>query len=904
MLITHDASLKRFVFCGTFEEREVPKSARFQWDSARRQWWTGNHEQANELRCIADNHALCAIDDQRGKAAAWITASGARDAAIDIPCPPALAYMPFQKAGIAYCLARPACLIADSMGLGKTIQAIGVINAVENIRRVLVVCPASLKINWKRELGKWLVRPMSVTIIDTKACDRGEDILVVNYDILTRLPWLSEIDWDMVVMDECFPYNTEIMTERGLQKIGDVVELKSASSVLSFDFLYNEFIFKPIVRRIKIPQVSTLIKIRHEGGELICTQNHKIWTEKGYVRAEEISNNDYLCMVQEAFPKKKEGSVNSKILFAKLQFILQHEQSFKKRKNRRCIQKTACYKDLSVVQGKIPHSRTWANCSKKTVLLNKVFGLLEKYVAGHKRTTQKKWSPRRPMGDREKKTGYVRKDENKECRPCIPSKNRRRKPSPKGEIVYRKTWRAGIHYRTSANTLASTWSWLGNGIPDQNCANTNDVSESSAMVCSRYRQPPKNGCRRSGWKFPPMQKMEISGQTQTIRTRNVRVESVEILEQGNHAGSQNGLVYNLDIRDTHNYIANGILVSNCHKIKNLKALRTRAAHQLHCRRRLILTGTPILNRPAELFSLLKWLDPIAWPSFRSYATRFCAAWDAPWGWDTSGASNLDELNRLLRGSLMVRRLKEDVLPELPAKRRAIIELPANGRSRSVTTIIQRELAAWNTHEALQAKLRTLLDGHAPSCPPPCPDTYREQVAALRAGIRVAFEDMARLRHETAVAKIPQVIEHLQGCLESGEKIVCYAWHHDVINAIMEAFPDISVRLDGRMNVTDRQRSVDRFQATGNNIRLFVGNIQTAGVGLTLTASSHAVFAELDWVPGNVSQAEDRLHRIGQRDSVLIQHLVLENSLDCRIAKTIIDKQDTIDEAVGESHDGN
>ena len=539
MLITHDASLKRFVFCGTFEEREVPKSARFQWDSARRQWWTGNHEQANELRCIADNHALCAIDDQRGKAAAWITASGARDAAIDIPCPPGLTYMPFQKAGIAYCLTRSACLIADQQGLGKTIQTIGVINAVENIRRVLVVCPASLKINWKRELGKWLVRPMSVTIIDTKAARQTfdyTDILICNYDILTRLPWLAGINWDLVILDE--------------------------------------------------------------------------------------------------------------------------------------------------------------------------------------------------------------------------------------------------------------------------------------------------------------------GQ----------------------------------------------------KISNPSAARTRAAHQLHGRRRLILTGTPILNRPAELFSLLKWLDPIAWPSFRSYATRFCAAWDAPWGWDTSGASNLDELNRLLRGSLMVRRLKEDVLPELPAKRRAIIELPANGRSRFVTTIIQRELAAWNTYEALQAELRALLDGHAPSCPPPCPDTYREQVAALRAGIRVAFEDMARLRHETAVAKIPQVIEHLRGCLESGEKIVCYAWHHDVINAIMEAFPDISVRLDGRMNVTDRQRSVDRFQATGNNIRLFVGNIQAAGVGLTLTASSHAVFAELDWVPGNVSQAEDRLHRIGQRDSVLIQHLVLEGSLDCRMARTIIDKQDTIDRA--------
>src|SRR5262249_37628078 len=94
----------------------------------------------------------------------------------------------------------------------------------------------------------------------------------------------------------------------------------------------------------------------------------------------------------------------------------------------------------------------------------------------------------------------------------------------------------------------------------------------------------------------------------------------------------------------------------------------------------------------------------------------------------------------------------------------------------------------------------------------------------------------------------------------------------------------------------RQAAVDAFQ-TDPNVKLFVGSITAAGVGITLTAASHVVFAELDWVPGNVSQAEDRCHRIGQTDSVLVQHLVLEGSLDATMAQRIVDKQDVIDRAL-------
>jgi hypothetical protein len=160
-----------------------------------------------------------------------------------------------------------------------------------------------------------------------------------------------------------------------------------------------------------------------------------------------------------------------------------------------------------------------------------------------------------------------------------------------------------------------------------------------------------------------------------------------------------------------------------------------------------------------------------------------------------------------------------------------------------------------------------------------------------------FNEISRLRHDTAVAKVPAVIAHLEDAIGEGEhKVVLFAHHHDVVNEVREHFGDRCVVLTGETPMADRQAAVDRFQAD-SNCSLFIGSITAAGVGITLTAASHVVFAELDWVPGNMSQAEDRCHRIGQTDSVLIQHLVLEGSLDAVMARTLVEKQDVIDLAL-------
>ena len=303
-----------------------------------------------------------------------------------------------------------------------------------------------------------------------------------------------------------------------------------------------------------------------------------------------------------------------------------------------------------------------------------------------------------------------------------------------------------------------------------------------------------------------------------------------------------------------------------------------------------MTGTPIVNRPIELFPILSAIDEKNFGNFFQYAKKYCAAYRNRFGWDFKGASNLEELQKILRTRYMVRRLKKDVLTELPPKQRQVIELPPNGLS----DLVDAEQEAWQEHENMVFELKTAVELSKASDDP---EDYQDAVESLRAGVRAAFTAMARLRKETALAKVPYVIEHVRTALESGsEKVVVFTHHHDVTDALQEHFKRICVKLDGRDSMESRNESVRRFQEE-KKYRVFIGGIKAAGVGLTLTSSSHVVFSELDWVPGNMSQAEDRCHRIGQDDSVLVQHLVLEGSLDATMAQTIVRKQNVIDKAL-------
>lgn len=323
-----------------------------------------------------------------------------------------------------------------------------------------------------------------------------------------------------------------------------------------------------------------------------------------------------------------------------------------------------------------------------------------------------------------------------------------------------------------------------------------------------------------------------------------------------------------------------LICDEAHMLKNPEARRTKAVWDIPRKRLLELTGTPVVNKPMELWSLVSQAAPEHFGQLEDFRREYGYV-----GTDARGRRKLAELQDLLRSTCMVRRLKSEVLTDLPPKVRQVIELPAESASPELRAE-QDEAAAFLAEvTALRLEVELAKAGSE--------DDYSAAVNELKVTVREWMKQIAKLRHMMALAKVPAVTAHVREALEAGEKIVLFAHHHDVIDAYVKAFGSKAVKVDGTMNAAQRQPSIDAFQRDPAT-RLFVGSLYAAGTGITLTASSHVIFAELDWVPGIMSQAEDRCHRIGQQNSVLVQHLVLENSLDDYMAQRLVSKQKVIE----------
>ena len=276
----------------------------------------------------------------------------------------------------------------------------------------------------------------------------------------------------------------------------------------------------------------------------------------------------------------------------------------------------------------------------------------------------------------------------------------------------------------------------------------------------------------------------------------------------------------------------------------------------------LLTGTPLTNRPRDLFVLLQLAGHALGRSFLSFAKRYCAAVKNGFGWKTDGASNLEELTVQLHG-VMLRRSKDAVLA-LPPKLRTWlpVEVPAGtGAERS-------------------ARLSTSCSGR-PARPPRVPaaqDKARERIELLAL--------LTKARQQLAVAKADATIDFVSGAVEQGEKVIVFSCFDEPLQAFAKAFGEQAVLLTGRTPVNKRQALVDRFQQD-EGVRVFLANIIAGGVGLNLTAASQVVFNDLDWVPANHWQAEDRAYRIGQTRTVNVTYLVgtTRSTTSCRRCST-------------------
>lgn len=312
----------------------------------------------------------------------------------------------------------------------------------------------------------------------------------------------------------------------------------------------------------------------------------------------------------------------------------------------------------------------------------------------------------------------------------------------------------------------------------------------------------------------------------------------------------------------------GLVFDEAHYLRNHRTIRSRLSHRLveenpgepvvH-----VLTGTPMTNRPRDLFPLLQLVKHALGRSFLAFARRYCDGHKNDYGyWVTAGASNIEELSVQLQG-IMLRRHKDEVL-DLPPKLRTWIDVdvPEDVRTR------------------LNAVVGRFLDG----------DLRTDRGRRMDVGL------FSRARRRLAVAKVPQTLEYVRGAVDQGEKVILYSCSRHAIRRFAEQLGDAAVVITGAVPTPKRPALIDRFQ-NDDSVRVLIGQIHAAGVGINLTAANLVVFNDLDWVPANHWQAEDRAHRIGQARTVNVTYFVARGTLEEFVRTVLEAKSQLIDDLV-------
>ena len=364
---------------------------------------------------------------------------------------------------------------------------------------------------------------------------------------------------------------------------------------------------------------------------------------------------------------------------------------------------------------------------------------------------------------------------------------------------------------------------------------------------------------------------------------NYSDKSIYIAESKNFSTEADFVIINYDIiknfhdpkkKDDSQVLAANfdlVIVDEAHYIKNATAQRTKLINDIvkKTERLWLLTGTPMTSRPIDYFNLLSLIDSPVAKNWMAYAIRYCSGYQFNVGgrkvWNVTGASNLEELRDRTVG-LTLRRLKENVL-DLPDK--IITPVYLRLKSKEYENVMG-EYYDWYDKNPEESKSLT-----------------------------VQFTKLTKVRQIIADEKIAQTIELAENILEQDKKVIIFCNFTDSLNKIAEHFGKTAVKLDGSMSKPERQNSVDQFQ-DNPKVKVFVGNIKAAGVGITLTSAEAVIMNDLSFLPSDHAQAEDRAYRYGQKNNVLVYYPIFENTIEGIIYDILNNKKQVIATVMGDN----
>jgi len=339
---------------------------------------------------------------------------------------------------------------------------------------------------------------------------------------------------------------------------------------------------------------------------------------------------------------------------------------------------------------------------------------------------------------------------------------------------------------------------------------------------------------------------------------------------------------------------NLMILDESHYVKNGKSMRSKAVFSLSRKipYRLLLTGTAIGIAPIELLNQLKIIDSVnVFGDTWNFKTRYCDAteitigWDKEFdepktSWDFKGSSNLEELHTKLRENCYVRRNKKDVLKDLPEKIQSIVYLDITNRktyNKAVNSLVDYlkekngEEIIKDVDDSMFGKIQQQVESNNPS-----------QKIVNEALLKINI-----LRQLSIKGKLKSIKEWVTDFLETGEKLVLFAYHVEIVEAISDHFK--CNKIYGNTDVEDRQKYVEDFQ-TNPNTKLIVLNIKSGSVGLTLTSASNMAIVELSWRPDDLDQMEARIDRIGQLNISNIFYLLGHNTIDIKMYNILEDRR--------------
>jgi len=730
--------------------------------------------------------------------------------------PKGLAYMPYQNAGITYGLQHDNVLIGDEPGLGKSGQSIGIANERKSAKN-LVICPASIRLNWQREIRKWSAIP-NVTTYPVLKSGNGispdANYVILSYELARNEGLhdaLCSMKWDNLILDEAHYLKTpEAIRTRAI-----------------FGGGRGQFAENIMAERCE--NIITLTGTPLPNRPRECLEGSvRVLTNRGWVPIIEVKMTDLVW-------DGEEWVEHQGLLF----------QGYAKTVNVAGISATETHRFLG--------KNSWVSAAEACQNSDIVLRMLERGSAN---------LPSSVYDSQSKKQSSVY-----ESYATAALKNLKQRFSVFASGVQPSAVRVGPSSVATKRWLSTSASVLTTKTVED-CLPFLDMPFS---VATTQTMPITNLTAAGVFTF--MNFGERIAQVFSATSFHLQVSMTRLY---NWIGSITRKVTN---RET--YVGQpekktwetAEKFTKCNnESSTLKPVYDLANAGPRQRFTVLSDFGPVISHNCyTLARALNW-EAIDWLSYEAFCMRF-----NPSGMMENGAviekkGRLPELQHRLRCNFMVRRLKKDVLTDLPDKRYEFSYVEPNGKIRE----------ALAKERLIHFSVSDLKDPHAE-----------------------LWGQIATIRREMGVAKIPRIVEHMKYLLEIEElpKIVMFSHHKEVMDQLaheLSAYGIVQVR--GGMGANAKQASVDAF-VQNPRVRVFSGQLDAAGFGIDglQDVCQRVVFAEPAWTPGTNEQAADRIHRIGQHGNVLAQFLIVEGSLDERVLAAVLNKAHTIHDSLDKQH---